>query len=263
MKKTLCKLILSTFAAGMLFTSCLGDGNNEFKSDNSFAYITTIDGKQCAAMDRYHFTSTMIQTLTVGRCYILGYRTNYEAASSKILLAEDIAQPIELTMTYGRVDPPMMENTFNPSAFQPEIFASTDYFGDNWCFIYKAKLKEKDTPRAHCFYDVDRQFEMIDGVRKDVEKNQIIIDVRFDYIPGADGSSVDLTWRSVCNLSGIKNRYKLDSGKYDPTTSESYVRVDVKFRYNQLQSDGKTVKENVYIGSWTSPAYYFEYIKDK
>lgn len=262
MKKSLFKLILGVFATVLLFTSCLGDSNNSSENPKAFAYITTKDGVQCAAMDGLYFTSTFIKTLTVGRCYILGYRTNYESVSSQVFLAEDIAQPITLTTTYGRVSSPTVENTFNPSVFQPEIAVYEDYRGNNCSFVYKAKLKEKDTPRAYCFYDVNRQYEMVDGVRKDVEKNQIIIDVRFDYLSGADGSTIETTWRSVSDLSEIKNRYKLDSGKYDPTTSDSYVRVDVKFRYNQLQSDG-TIKEDVYYGNWTTPTCFFAYAKEK
>lgn len=263
MKKSLFKLILSTFAVGLLLTSCLGDSTNSRENPRAFAYITTIDGTQCAAMDGYYYTSAIIKTLTVGRCYILGYRTNYEAATSKILHAEDISQPIALVTTYGRVDAPNIENAFNPSAFQPEIGVYSTYFGNNCSFIYKAKLKEKDTPRAHCFYDVTKQYEMIDGVRKDVGKNQIIIDVRFDNIPGADGASVDNSWRSVSDLSGIKNWYKENSDNYDPANAtDNYVRVDVKFRYNQLQSDGTTVKE-VYFGNWTTPTCYFAYEIEK
>ncbi|GAB6008202.1 hypothetical protein FACS1894179_05580 [Bacteroidia bacterium] len=259
MKKSLFKLILGVFATVMLFSSCLGDGNSSFENQ-TFAYITTKDGVQCAAMDGNYFTSPLIKTLTPGRCYILGYRTNWEAVSGNILLAEDIAQPIALTTTYGRVSSPTVENTFNPSAFQPEIAVYSDYLGNNCSFIYIAKLKEKDTPRAHCFYDVNRQYEMIDGVRQDVGKNQIIIDVRFDYISGADGSSVNASWRSVSDLSEIKRWYKQNSENYDPSVSGDFVKVDVKFRYNQLQSN-ETVKEDVYIGSWTSSPCYFEYEK--
>lgn len=262
MKKSLFKLILGVFATVMLFSSCLGDGSYESGNNNAFAYITTIDGKQCAAMDGYYFTSTLIKTLTVGRCYILGYRTNWEAASSQIFHAEDTAQPIELTTTYGRANTPTVENTFNPSSFQPEITVYSDYLGNNCSFIYIAKLKEKDTPRAYCYYDVNRQYEMIDGVRKDVGKNQIIIDVRFDYISGADGNSANRTWRSVSNLSEIKSWYKQNSENYDASVSGDFVKVDVKFRYNQLQSN-ETVKEDVYFGSWTSSPCYFAYEKEQ
>jgi hypothetical protein len=197
----------------------------------------------------------------VGRCYILGYRTNYEAYSSKILLAEDIAQPVALTTTSGVADAPTAD-TFNPSSFQPEIAVYSDYLGNNCSFIYTAKLKENDRPRANCFYDVNKQYEMVDGVRKDVEKNQIIIDVRFDYIQGGDlGSSVNRSWRSVCDLSNIKRQYQY-SENYDPTVSGDFVKVDVKFRYNQLQSN-ETVKEDVYFGSWTSSPCYFAYEKEQ
>ncbi|MDR1091468.1 MAG: hypothetical protein LBL79_10365 [Prevotella sp.] len=262
MKKSLFKLILGVFATMTLFSSCLGDSSNSRENPMAFAYITTKDGIQCAAMDWYYFTSPIIKTLTVGKCYILGYRTNLEMASSQVILAEDIAQPIELTTTYGRVDSPTVENTFNPSEFKPDVFFFNDYYGDNWSFSYRASLKEKDTPRAHCFYDVNRQYEMLDGVRKDVEKNQIIIDVRFDYVPGADGSTRDAYWYSVSNLSGIKSSYKENPEKYDPTKIiDNYVIVAVKFRYNQLQSDG-TVKEDVYVGNWTSSPYSFAYPKE-
>lgn len=259
MKKSLFKLILGVFATVMLFSSCLGDGGYESGNNNAFAYITTIDGKQCAAMDGCYFTSTLIETLTVGRCYILGYRTNLEAVNSKVFLAEDTAQPIELTTTYGRVNTPTVENTFNSYDFRPYYGSFDSFYGDNWGVVYTAKLKEKDTPRAHFFYDTEKQYEMIDGVRKDVGKNQIIIDVRFDYIPGADGSTVKKERLTVGNLSQIKNTYK-DSDKFDEG-SGTYVDVAIKFRYNQLQPDDVTVKEDVYTGSWTSAPYYFRYYK--
>lgn len=260
MKKSLFKLILGVFATVMLFSSCLGDGSREFENNNAFAYITTIDGKQCAAMDGCYFTSTLIKTLTVGRCYILGYRTNMEAVNSRVFLAEDTAQPIELTTTYGRAGSPTIEDTFNPLEFYPFLSYRPDSFmGDNWGVVYTAKLKEKDTPQAHFFYDTEKQYEMIDGVRKDVGKNQIIIDVRFDYIPGADGSIVKTQSLTVGNLSQIKNTYKI-SDKFE-AGSGTYADVAIKFRYNQLQSDDTTVKEDVYVGSWTSAPYFFRYYK--
>lgn len=265
MKKSLFKLILSTFAVVILFSSCLGDGNNEFGSDSSFAYIK-IDqttGVQCAAVDGIYITSTTIQTLEVGRCYLISYRVSSDNLSSSGIYqnATISSQPSSLTTTIGVVGAASIENTFNPYDFQPYYGSFDSFFGDNWGVVYTAKLKEKDTPRAYFFYDADKQYEMVDGVRKDVEKNQLIIDVRFNYTSGEDGSTIKTGRLTVGNLSIIKNAFQY-SGNFEQG-SATYADVAIKFRYNQLQSDDTTVKEDVYVGSWTSSLYSFRYYKSE
>lgn len=262
MKKSLFKLILGVFATVLLFTSCLGDSNSSSENPNAFAYITTIDGKQCAAIGGVYFWSPRIATLSQGRCYILSYRTNYEAYSSKILLAEDIAEPILLTTTYSRIEPPTIEDTFNPISFAPYYGSSNSFYGDNWGFAYTAKLRDNDTPDAYFFYDSNRQYEMVDGVRQDVKKNQMIIDVRFNYTPGADGGTVlKRQCLSVGNLSQIRQEYKIKNSDNFEFGSDGYISVAIKFRYNQLQSDDTTVKPDVYVGDWNSSLYNLLYYK--
>ena len=262
MKKSLFKLILGVFATVLLFTSCLGDSSRS-EEFSTFAYITTVDGVQCAAIGGVYFWSPRIETLSQGRCYILGYRTNYEAYSSKILLAEDIAEPILLTTTYSRIESPTIEDTFNPISFAPYYGSSNSFYGDNWGVAYiTTKLKESDTPNAYFFYDSNRQYEMVDGVRQDVKKNQMIIDVRFNYTPGADGGTVlKRQCLSVGNLSQIRQEYKMKNSDNFEFGSEGYVSVAIRFRYNQLQSDGQTVKTDVYVGDWNPSLYYLLYYK--
>lgn len=268
MKKSLLKLVFSAFAAVLMFTSCLSDGDSTTERSGAFAYIKYDMAKgQYAAVEGVHISSPFIKTLDVGECYLIGFRTSFEQDAAGIYKAEDIAQPVRLLTLPGRVESAsFMEDTFNPTAFEPRYAFYNDFLGDRWGFIYRVKLKEKDTPRAFFFYDTEKQYEMVDGVRKDVEKNQLIIDVRFDFIPGADGSSVERNEVTVGDLGEIKNSYKNASPNFEwsGTTNDGtkYAQVAIKFRYNQLQSDG-TVKNDVYVGQWSSNPYMFEYYETK
>lgn len=267
MKKSLFKLILGVSAIVILFTSCLGDGNNEFGSDNSFSYITTHPktGKKVAALNEgIYISAPAIDALESGRCYLVSYRISTDNLSSSGIYENATISAVSssITSTIGIVGSAIaMTDTFNPSDFIPYYGRFDDFVGDSWGFYYTAKLKEKDTPRAYFFYDEEKQFEMVDGVRKDLGKNQIIIDVRFNYTAGEDGSTIKAKRLSVGNLSRIKSEYK-GSADFDPSAGDAVaVNVAIKFRYNQLQSDDTTVKEDVYVGSWTSAPYNFTYYK--
>ncbi|MFV0536113.1 MAG: hypothetical protein ACK5M3_01930 [Dysgonomonas sp.] len=268
MKKSLFKLILGISAIVILFTSCLGDSNNEFGSDNVFAYITTHEktGKKVAALSQaIYISSSTIDGLESGKCYLMSYRLSSDNLASNGIYENATITGISksITPTMSIVGPVTTEDTFNPSDFIPYYGRSDSFMENNWGFLYTtAKLKENDIPRAYFFYDADRQYEMEEGVRKDVGKNQIIIDVRFNYVPGADGGSVlKQQVLSVGNLSRIRQEYRgSDNFEFG---SDTYVNVAIRFRYNQLQPDDVTVKTDVYVGSWTSTPYNFTYYKDE
>ncbi len=267
MKKSLFNLILGVFTTAILFTSCLGDSNNEFGNDNIFAYITTHEktGEKVAALyNNVYISSSVIDALETGKCYLISYKVSTENLSANGVFENASVYGVSesITSTTGTVATPTMEETFNPTDFAPYFVRPDSFMGDNWGFYYTiTTLREKDTPKAYFFYDADKQYEMADGVRKDVGTNQIIIDVRFNYTAGVDGGSV-LTQQkmSVGNLSMIKSAFKY-SDNFEKG-SENYVDIAIKFRYNQLQSDKTTVKEDVYVGSWTSPPYFFRYFNN-
>lgn len=270
MKKSLLKLICGVFAISLLFSSCLGDSSSEESYNGVFAYITTrkaADGQSAqivAAANGIYFTSNYIQTLTVGKCYLLSLRFDYaNHLGNYIYQADDTAVPSELQQSRASVvsGSISMDDAFNPTDFAPHPYALSysNYFGDNWGVYFTATLKEKDTPVAYAFYDVDKQYEEIDGVRKDVGKNQIILDIRFANIPGADsGTEKSTGYLTVLNLSDIRNEYL----RYVDFGGKSTVDVNIKFRYNQLQSD-KTIKSDVYVGSWNETMYAFRYINEE
>lgn len=266
MKKSLFKLILGVFTTVMLFTSCLGDSSNEFGNDNIFAYITTHEetGRKVAALYQgIYISSSTIDALESGKCYLMSYKVSTDNLSASGIFENATVSAVSesITNTTGVVSAATIEDTFNPTEFAPYFVRPDSFLDDNWGFYYTTTtLKEKDTPKAYFYYDVDKQYEMVDGVRKDVEANQIIIDVRFNYTAGVDGGSVLTKQRlSVGNLSLIKNAYKY-SDNFEQGT-DAYVYVAIKFRYNQLQSDN-TMETDVYVGSWTSSPYNFLYYKD-
>ena len=267
MKKSLLKLILGVFTTAILFTSCLGDSSNEFGNEGIFAYITTHEktGEKVAALyNNIYISSSVIDALEIGKCYLISYKVSTENLSSDVIFenASVYAVSESLTSTTGTVgSATTMTDTFNPTDFAPYFVKPDDFVGDNWGFYYTVTtLREKDTPKAYFFYDANTQYEMVDGVRKDLETNQIIIDVRFNYVAGVDGGSV-LTQQelSVGDLSAIKSAFKY-SDNFEQGT-DSYVYVAIKFRYNQLQSDKTTVTEDV-VGSWTSSPYNFLYFNN-
>ncbi|MDR2954934.1 MAG: hypothetical protein LBV43_07630 [Prevotella sp.] len=261
MKKSLFKLILGMFATVMLFSSCLGDGSNETGNSGAFAYITTDQtGIKYAVVDTYRITSTAIQGLEAGSCYLIDYRFSFENQSSSGIYqnATMSSQPVLLVSTMGAVGTATtVTETFNPYDFQPYAGSFDSPYGYNLGVAYIAKLKETDSPRAYFFYDAKKQFEMTnDGVtQEDVKENQIIIDVRFAHTNGADGSQIKAGRITVGNLYQIREAYKR-SDKFKEGSGE-YTDVAIKFRYNQLQSDDKTVKEDVYVGSWTPAPYSY------
>jgi hypothetical protein len=267
MKKSILKLIFSAFVVVMLFTSCLGGGNNVFERSGSFAYIQYDPAKGVyAAVDQWYITSPLIKNLEVGRCYFISYRTSREVVGD-IYVAEDMAQPVLLRTTQGSTgtapdDESFGDHRLNPTAFEPRYGSFDSFFGDNWGFAYRVRLKEKDTPRAYFYYDSARQSEMVEGVLRPVGKNQIIIDVRFDYFPGEDvGNATERLEVSVGNFSRIKSEYQYsDDFQWTGTMSDGsrYAEVSVRFRYNQLQSDG-TTRNDVYVGQWSPNPYRFDY----
>lgn len=263
MKKSLLKLICSVFAITLLFSSCLGDSSTEQSFNGAFAYITTRPaaegqpGQIVAAVNGVYFTSSYIKTLNTGRCYLVSLRFDYaNHLGNYIYQAEDTAVPTELPQSRASVVSGSipMDDAFNPTDFAPSVASFDTFFGDCWGLSFVATLKEKDTPTAYVFYDRERQYEMIDGVRTDVGKNQIILDVRFANTPGADGTERSANYLTVSNLSDIRSVYEgnVEFG------GNSTVDVFIKFRYNQRQSDG-TIKSDVYVGSWTETKYAFRY----
>lgn len=255
MKKLFLKSVLSLLAvaAFFVFSSCLGESNRDIDRSGSFAYVTTPKdgGVQYAAVDRIYITSSYIQQqLTSGSCYLMSFRSSLNSTYPGIYDVTETAQAVKLESTVGVVGSVSRDDTVNPTSLSYIYGAPDIFYGNNWGFKYSVKVGKNDTPRAYFFYNRDNQTEEVNGVSQPLAKNQMIIDVRFGYVAGADDEKVQKEVISVGNLSNILTNFVTDANRFEQSVDQGYTDVFFKLRYNQLQSDGKTIKETL-VGSWT------------
>lgn len=271
MKKLFFKSALSLLAVAALFSSCLGESNNEIDRTNRFAYITSMNttsagGVKCAASDGSYFTSSYIQQqLTTGSCYLISFRSSLNSTYPNIYDITETAPAVKLESTVGVVGPVTKDDTVNPTSLAYIYGDPSNFYGNNWGFRYTVKVGKNDTPRAYFFYDRDNQTEDVNGVPQPLAKNRMIIDVRFDYVPGADNEKTQREVVSVGNLDNILRNFVTDANRFEQSVDQLYTDVFFKLRYNQLQPDGTTVKENTLVGSWTlesGQALFFRHLKN-
>ena len=270
MKTSVLKVFCSVFAIVGLMTSCLGDSDSSYSSSREFTYINQTNGVNYAVTSVGSILDPKIDALQVGNCYYIAYKIKtgngtgvFQAESVDVL---DKGKPIPSSSLifdkpYSNLVGENRNDTITPLTLQFGAWYPGTMYGDNWEINYRVNLKEDEKVKPYFYFDPAGQ-KKDDGVTP-LEKNQIIIDVRFAYNGERNTSSVptvaeDLT--AVGLLEALRTRTDKFSPVYD--SDKDYVNVAVRFRYQKNQGEGKPASTE-YIGSWTSSSsiYFIQFTK--
>lgn len=249
------KILFSLLSIPLLFSSCLGDDNNNasstYNTDLAFTQVDATYGIYAGTSYGYFITSPEIQAASLNKCYIIGYTVSSSGAtSSGVYNAESVTLkegPFTATSLKATV-PPTDDNSIPVSSFSLSYGNPIKtYLQDNWLFTTTLKKTTGENVRAEFFYDRNNQIE--NG--EPIGKNKVIIDVRIYKDGEGIGTETNTASYVAGNFSGLRNWLDVD---YD--TSATYTFVFVKFRYQKIDTEGKITTES--IGSWTlgNGAYY-------
>ncbi|MBK5721649.1 hypothetical protein JGH11_12280 [Dysgonomonas sp. Marseille-P4677] len=266
MKTSVFKVFCSVFAIACLMSSCLGDGDSSYSSTREFTYIYQDEyGKKYAVTTAGYITHSNIDALIAGNCYYIAYKITtgtgtgiFQAESVEVL---DKGKPIpssELRFIEPYSDIPNRNDTITPLSLQIGAWSPGTTIGDNWEIGYKVNLKEDEKVKAYFYFDPEGQ-KKEDGT--ELEKNQIIIDVRFAYIDRNEAAVAT----SAENLTAVGVLEELRRTNYFTPVYDSdkdYANVAVRFRYQKNEGDKPASIQ--YIGSWTSTSsiYYIQFTRN-
>lgn len=267
--KTFFVKVLSAFSLVAMLSSCLGGGDAYTEVTEDFAYIKydDVNGKYALAYQAGPIKSDNIDLLEAGRAYYVNYKVMYKSGS---VFAEaerfELAQrdPIpqaayRMGEPYDGISPQLLPDSINPSSLSVAMASPFESdFEDNWLLRASVPKSEDDKVGMYFYYDRNGQEE--NG--KALEKNQIIIDVRF--VRTQKSGNVDENRNEVIEAIGSLNDIRR---VYTPTFEEAgFADVLLKFRYMR-KSDKGVVTD--YLGSFYTTSsssqalYYMRFLKEE
>lgn len=269
MKTSVLKVFSSLFVVLCLMSSCLGDNESSYKTSGEFAYITTnANGVKSAATRVGYIVDNKIDGLINGGCYNIAFEIKTGSSGTGIYSAEylevlDKGRPIaKADLIFGKPYSELLVNrndTITPDNLQIGAWYPSDYFGDNWQIYYRVALKEDEKVKPYFYFDIDGQ-KKDDGTPLD--KNQIIIDVRFAY--SDRNTATTPTTKEDLTAVGLLSALRSNSSPFKPVydSDQKYVNVAVRFRYQKNQGDKPALID--YLGSWStsSSIYYIQFTKN-
>lgn len=274
MKTSALKLFISLFAILTVMSSCLGDSDSSYSSGRDFCYIYKDPEtfKQYAVASAGYIAHDKIDLLTEGYCYYIAYKIRtgngagvFQAESLEVL---NNSYPISRSTLivgkpYSNLSAETRNDTIVPLSVRIGTWVPTNLIGDNWQFGYTVNLKENEKAKAYFYFDPAAQIKD-DGTALD--KNQVIIDVRFAYDGGRNDADVptvqDASGDVVAVLNQLRNRPDLITPEY--TSGVEYVDVAIRFRYQKPAGDNNPATLD-YLGSWTNTSnsmYYMRFSKN-
>lgn len=226
--------ISGVFFALFLLTSCLGSGDAYYENGRGFVYLKYTDighGDKLYAFDGYDpiLAPSSWNNLERNRGYYAKYKvtisgSNYLTPEYLDVLDEGLPVPkaeFRWDKPYTGFQNP--KDSIHPQSLTLKAGLLTNYIDDNWLIEYKMALKSDDKVEVCYYYDPNGQSES--GVP--LEKNQIIIDIRFVKIPSTEPGDAKIeTYNALGSLSRIRSEY---TPEYP--SGEDYVFVPIKFRY--------------------------------
>lgn len=272
----LLKFGISVLFAITLFSSCLGDSDDTLET-NSFAYITTSkEGVKYATTPYMYLTSPKIDDLDNHSCALIHFKASnsgsgYNEAEKVEIIKENLYKTL-VTTEIPRIDPANevypteLSNDWNTTfgAYYGGYYAYSSNFGDNWLFYTKFAF-DIDTEVAAYFYYNEYDQKITDdkgtpvGDQPDPNKNQKIIDVRFEKNPLSNGyiapKNEEVAY-FVSSMSSFRNRL-------DPKETEGSKTkiVPIKFRYKRNVKKAGTSDQweqvQTIIGSWDNGSTQF------
>lgn len=223
-------LLFSVLSIGLIMTSCLDNGDQNYTGTYQFSYVDMDDNGMVYARNEGGFiTSNEIKTmLEPGKCYFISYTWSSEQGMSKtsdgynvynvILTDEPEAVP---STNLIMADAPSGSGNSMTLVFPPYFDAAT-YFGDFWTFSYQWKKKEGETALVRFYKATDN------GSDNELD---VLIDVRMTKMGTATGTT-EKTENGVIavNMSSLRSLL-------GPSTGTSTKNYQLKFRFYQ---EGKT-----------------------
>lgn len=224
-------LLFSVLCIGLVMTSCLDEGDQNYTGTLQFSYVDMDDNGLVYARNSGGFiTSNEIKTmLEPGRCYFISYSWASEQGVTKTsegyqvynVILTDEPEAVPSTSLVMADAPTEIGDGF--SLMLPPYFDAATYFGDFWAFTYTWKKKEGETALVRFYKATDTNSS---------EEDDVLIDVRMTKMGTATGTT-EKTENGVIavNMSSLRSLL-------GPSTGTSTKNVQIKFRYYQ---EGKTV----------------------
>ncbi len=225
-------LLLSLFAASLLLTSCLKEGDGSFSHPSDFAYITQDAEGLVYARTFYNgrgnfITSPGIKEVGPGNFVLASYSWNNENGTVTTsegynvynVITTEVSKPFSKTTL--NMSPAPTEPLMSFKTIQRPIFSPDKFFDDHWAFSYTYKGKEGNAPIVN-FYEAERT--------ENQQADEIIIDMRLNTIGTSTSEDKELSDVIVVNMTPLRQKY---SGSSTTTTKT----LTLKFRYYE---EGKT-----------------------
>jgi hypothetical protein len=252
MNKKSLKFICGTLLSVLLFSSCLGDGENSRQSGVEFAYITSANSVPVAKTSTgMMVTSQEISLLPQGSCYLISYKVSSTSGSTNgVMNAENVTisqDPVSQSYLSNSV-PVVRLDSLPVKEFYVSAFYPDNFLGDRWLFSGTTSLKQGESIRAEFYYDVKNQKE--NGVA--LKDNQVILDVRFirtNVSTDITALDRDQSFLVVGDLGSLRASFPLVN------PSNQKTNLIIKFRYHRYQKDAPATV--LYIGDWDANSAYF------
>lgn len=236
MKVAFIKLISSIFITALLMTSCLGDSDNSYQIDRTFAYVTNVDGVKVACTDIGYVNSAVgMENMMDGQCYFVGFKITNTNSSTGIYSAEYMnvldngaidQSRLSDGKPYYNIDPITQNDSIQIASMRlAAYYPAKELYNDRWLFSFSIpNMYEDDEVDAYFYYDPTNQVNE-KGETIGISDNKIVIDVRFIKKEGSGaGTSRTKEYFYVGNLSSMRS--------YEPKYNDKGTAgVAVKFRY--------------------------------
>ncbi len=251
MKSNSFKITICALASIFLLSSCLGDQSESIESGKDLAYITTFNNTKCAATNCGYITSTEIQAMALGECYLVGYSISTPAVNG--IYTPDRVINVSVTplpQSPLREGTPLseQENNFAVDNLTIPFFYPTRYMGDRWIFKYAATLNSNEKLIPRYYYDANNQVDKNgDNIKN---KNMVVIDVYFEKVITTNQPTSGMNeYLTIANLESLRNLYMPDFSQGTSTSTGKNVDVQILFRYHMNKGAG-VPSEISYVGNW-------------
>ena len=261
MKKEVLKVtfLLSVFA--IIFSSCLGDGDNKIEVTKDFIYIDRDEYYNNfalpASVGQYCSTSgTPLASLSYGDCAFAGYKiignqTGSYPQLQEVNLIKTFSVGDQPNVSIGSMPEGDLEYEIKISSLKVDLWSVGNMIGDRWLFISNCKLADGEKLTAEFYFDESRQK---DENGNSLPKNRAIIDIRFKKINPATEEGTNKPYEMVANFTDLRNALK-DRIDFE-NQNVAYYRL--KFRYRKIENDGSSYKEET-IGTFSESDFSLGY----
>lgn len=234
-------LLLSLFAASLLLTSCLKEGDGSFSHPNNLAYVTQdADGLVYARTvlngRPYFITSQGIKNVEPKNFVTTGYSWNTENGTITTsegytvynVITTEVSKPFSKTTL--NMSPAPTEPLMSFKTIERPIYSTDMFFEDHWAFSYTYTGKEGNAPIVN-FYEAERT--------ENQQADEIIIDIRLNTIGTSTSEDKKLSDVIVVDMTPLRQKY---SGSSTTTTK----MLTLKFRYYEEEKTEPVLSQYAY-----------------